>query len=111
MEPTSCGMCLLPSPLSVCCHALSLKPNNYPRLVFNFYFGLNGGIMYSEEERKKKNKDLLDRMKKGENLSSFSKEESWFPRRPSIPKDQEAIEKLYGKDPDKHKPKPELKLV
>lgn len=48
--------------------------------------------------RQEKNKDLIDRMRKGESLSQFVKEESWYPKRPKIKKDQKEMNKLYGEE-------------
>jgi len=57
-------------------------------------------------DRKERNKDLIKRMKKGETLSSFSSESSWFPPRPTIQKDKKAMDKLYNKkEPAENKSK------
>ena len=49
-------------------------------------------------KRRKRNKDIVERMKKGDSLSSFTNMGSHFPPRPIIDKDKEAIKKLYGPD-------------
>lgn len=45
--------------------------------------------------RAKRNQDLIDRMNAGESLSNFSNANSWFPARPIVEKDQDAMAKLY----------------
>lgn len=62
--------------------------------------------------RKVRNNDLLTRMNQGESLTSFSSQNSWFPNRPTIEKDQDAMNKLYcdsKKSVDTGKSKPEKK--
>jgi len=49
--------------------------------------------------RKKHNEQLIRRMKAGEPLWSYDSKASWFPPRPIIEKDQDAIKRLY-KDGD-----------
>lgn len=51
----------------------------------------------SEELRKKRNVELIRRMRDGEALKSFDSQASWFPPRPVIEKDSSAIDELYGK--------------
>lgn len=46
--------------------------------------------------RRERNAELLRRMNTGESLSSFNSFSSWYPPRPIIEKNDEAIEKLYG---------------
>lgn len=48
-----------------------------------------------QQMRSKRNKDLINRMNSGETLSNYSNTNSWFPNRPIIEKDGEAIDKLY----------------
>ncbi|MBC61830.1 MAG: hypothetical protein CMP11_05175 [Zetaproteobacteria bacterium] len=50
-----------------------------------------------ESVRKVMNEDLINRMKKGESLSSFNSLSSWFPPRPLVKKDNDAVVRLYGK--------------
>ncbi len=45
--------------------------------------------------RKKHNEQLIRRMKSGEPLWSYDSKASWFPPRPIIEKDPEAIKRLY----------------
>lgn len=45
--------------------------------------------------RAERNKDLIDRMNAGESLSNYSNANSWFPARPIVEKDQDAMAKLY----------------
>lgn len=47
--------------------------------------------------RKSRNADVLKRMKEGESLNSFDSNSSWFPPRPMVEKDPDAVKKLYGK--------------
>lgn len=49
--------------------------------------------------RKERNSDVIRRMKNGDQLSSFNSYSSWFPPRPIIEKDPEAVKELYGKEP------------
>jgi hypothetical protein len=50
----------------------------------------------SKNLRKERNEDVLDRLKKGDSLSSFDSYASWYPPRPIIKKDPKALGKLYG---------------
>jgi len=45
-----------------------------------------------KDKRKKENDNLIERMKKGEDLSRISPEATWYPPRPQIKKD---LSKLY----------------
>ncbi len=47
------------------------------------------------ESRKSHNEELIRRMKSGEALWSYDSQASWFPPRPTIEKDPEAIKRLY----------------
>ena len=49
----------------------------------------------SLDTRKKHNEQLIRRMKAGEQLWSYDSKASWFPPRPMIEKDPEAIRRLY----------------
>jgi hypothetical protein len=52
-----------------------------------------------------RNRELIRRMNAGENLNSFSSASSWFPPRPIIEKDPQALAQLYGSDrmtPEQH---------
>ena len=51
-----------------------------------------------KEERERRNKDLVRRMKKGENLTAYNTQDTWFPNRPLIKKDKELIKKLYNEE-------------
>ncbi len=48
------------------------------------------------ELRKKHNQQLIRRMKEGDPLKSFDSFSSWFPPRPIIEKDSDAVKRLYG---------------
>ena len=50
-----------------------------------------------KDSRNERNKDLVERMKNGESLTSFNLEQNWFPPRPLIEKNKSAIKKLYEK--------------
>jgi len=50
-----------------------------------------------KEERQKRNKDIVERMRNGDQLSSFKAESSWFPPRSIIKKDEKALQFLYDK--------------
>ena len=49
-----------------------------------------------DQIRKERNLEILRKMKAGESLSSFDSLSSWFPNRPKIEKDPNAIKVLYG---------------
>jgi hypothetical protein len=49
-----------------------------------------------EQIRKERNLEILRKMKAGESLSSFDTLSSWFPSRPKIEKDPNALKVLYG---------------
>ena len=49
-----------------------------------------------EQIRKQLNMDLVRRMRNGESLTTYDSKASWYPPRPIIEKDQEAIERLYS---------------
>jgi hypothetical protein len=51
--------------------------------------------------RKERNADLIQRMRNGDQLSSFNSYSSWFPPRPIIEKDRRSVERLYGTEPMK----------
>ena len=48
--------------------------------------------------RRERNSDLIRRMRNGESLTSYDSAASWFPPRPVIEKDKNAMSQLYGKD-------------
>jgi hypothetical protein len=50
------------------------------------------------DKRREHNQDLLRRMRSGESLRTVDSRASWFPPRPIIQKDQEAISRLYSAD-------------
>lgn len=52
-----------------------------------------GTVINLDDERKKRNKDIIERMKKGESLARYKPQDTWFQPRPIIKKD---LTKLYG---------------
>ena len=52
-------------------------------------------MMNDNEKRKQRNKDIIERMKKGDPLSSFNPSSSFFPPRPIITKNKKDIERVY----------------
>jgi len=46
--------------------------------------------------RRQHNQELIRKMRNGEPLTSFDSKASWFPPRPIIAKDPEALAQLYG---------------
>ena len=54
-----------------------------------------------ELARKSKNKDLLERMKNGENLALIDGAATWWPPGKIIEKDKVAIKAIYGDKTDK----------
>lgn len=51
-----------------------------------------------DKRRNDRNKDIVDRMRAGDKLSSFSSHDSWFPPRPIIRKDKSLMAKLYNEE-------------
>lgn len=51
-----------------------------------------------EKRRKSENDDLIRRMRMGESLVRVDVFDMWFPPRPTIKKDKDAIRRLYGVD-------------
>lgn len=51
-----------------------------------------------EKRRKSENDDLIRRMRMGESLVRVDVLDTWFPPRPTIKKDKDAIRRLYGVD-------------
>lgn len=55
----------------------------------------------AELNRHKRNQELLERMKDpNDSLTQFRKEESFYPIRPTIKKDEKAIKEIYGQKTD-----------
>lgn len=52
-------------------------------------------IKTGQDSRKRHNEQLIRRMKSGEPLWSYDSKASWFPPRPMIEKDPDAIKRLY----------------
>ena len=52
----------------------------------------------SRNLRRERNSDLVRRMRSGESLSSFNAFSSWYPPRPVIEKDSDALHRLYGEE-------------
>ncbi len=52
--------------------------------------------------RRSHNSELLRKMRNGESLTSFDSKASWFPPRPMIEKDKDAIMRLYDVDAPGH---------
>lgn len=51
-----------------------------------------------KKARENRNKDLIDRMKKGEgSLNLYAASDTWFPRREPIKKDPKALDMLFEK--------------
>lgn len=48
------------------------------------------------ELRTNHNRELIRRMQDGDSLSSFDSQSSWYPPRPILEKDKEAVSRLYG---------------
>ena len=65
--------------------------------------------------RKMHNRKILKKMEKGESLSSYNPQSSWFPPRPIIKKDEKALSGLYRKDKSfslrNKKDKPSFRLL
>lgn len=58
-----------------------------------------------KKSRKEHNSDLIRRMRDNEPLKSFDSQASWFPPRPIIEKDKDAVTRLYGRREGEVKPK------
>ena len=52
-------------------------------------------LQKEQNKRRVMNQDVIYRMRKGESLSSYNSFSSWFPPRPLVKKDKEAVTKLY----------------
>ena len=50
------------------------------------------------ERRREHHRDLLRRMRNGDSLKTVESRASWFPPRPMIQKDPDAIHRLYSTD-------------
>lgn len=50
--------------------------------------------------RKQRNSHIVERLRNGDSLSSFNSQASWFPPRPLVDKDRDALQRLYGKSSD-----------
>jgi hypothetical protein len=51
-----------------------------------------------KKKRDERNRDIVERMKRGESLTSFNTKNSWFPPRPVIEKNKEVLKLLYEKE-------------
>lgn len=49
-----------------------------------------------KEKRKNRNKDLIERLKRGESTQLIPTQMTWYPPRPIIKKDNEIVKQLYG---------------
>ena len=67
--------------------------------------------MDNKKRRDKRNKDIVSRLKRGESTRTVPPEATWWPPRPIIKKDPEAIKRLYNSDPIDSPKQPTLKLV
>jgi hypothetical protein len=62
--------------------------------------------------RKERNKEVLDKYRRGESLSAVPPDATFFPPRPIIRKSAEDIKRLYGEEEEKPKKKDiQLRLV
>jgi len=67
-------------------------------------------MMPNTTDRMKRNRELISRMRRGEDLKTFSAEQSWFPPRPLISKDKKEIARLYGRAETKS-PRTKLNVI
>ena len=65
----------------------------------------------SKSVRKKHNDNVIKRMIEGDPLQTHDAFSSWYPPRPVIAKDHDAISKLYKLDPDEPASKTELGIL
>ena len=49
-----------------------------------------------KQQRLKRNKEIVERLKKGESTQLIPTHMTWFPPRPIIKKDEKVIKQLYG---------------
>lgn len=61
-----------------------------------------------KEIRVNHNRELIKRMQAGEPLNSYESSASWFPPRPVLEKDPEAVKRLYGEAANASIPKRNL---
>jgi hypothetical protein len=52
----------------------------------------------NKNQRKQHNLELIRRMRSGDSLCSYNSTDSWFPPRPMVKKDKDAMAKLYKQD-------------
>ena len=52
--------------------------------------------MTEEEKRRKRNEDLIRRVKNGEPTAMIDAAATWWPPRSKIEKDKKEVEKLFG---------------
>jgi len=57
--------------------------------------------MDNKERIKKANKDIIERMRRGDSLVAMPAEATWFPPRPLIQKNKNDVERLYGIQPER----------
>ncbi|MBI2601929.1 MAG: hypothetical protein HYW48_02640 [Deltaproteobacteria bacterium] len=48
--------------------------------------------------RKKRNEELIKRMRRGDVLHTYDAQTSWYPPRPVIKKDKKELARLYGEE-------------
>jgi hypothetical protein len=58
-----------------------------------------------EKIRKQRNSELIKRMREGDPLRTHDATSSWYPPRPVISKDSEAVQKIYRLQQSSAKPK------
>lgn len=57
--------------------------------------------MTGDEHRRRENRDIIERMKRGETLVKTDVMSTWFPPRPIVKKDKREMARIYGdKDGD-----------
>jgi hypothetical protein len=59
--------------------------------------------MTEEERRKKRNEELIDRMRAGESLHLYKASDTFFPPRPLIKKDKKLIKILFEENHEEEK--------
>ncbi len=52
--------------------------------------------MRTKVTRQKHNLEIIQRMRSGDSLQRYSAQSSWYPPRPVVKKDSDAIQFLYG---------------
>lgn len=74
------------------------KPGHPARFLEELQEQNSKRVQKADLARRNKNKELVERMNRGEEISLVDKEATWWPKRPPLEKDKEAMKRLYGEE-------------